>query len=253
MTGAGQQKTIRSGETETAHITNTYDFAPGSLIVTKTIAGPAAGQQGEIRIHTVCDGTALTPDFVLDPRTPAGDHVKPYDNIPAPTTCTITETADGHTSAVSVVVDKREQTVHVGAGEIVNAGISDTYGLVPGELAVTKTITGPAAGSQGQVVIHTVCGSTALTPDFVIPAGTREGVQSLIYKGIPTPADCVVTETTDGHTSTVSVDVTGSPARPATIPGGGAGAATISDTYSFTFGSLLVRKTIAGPGAGEQG
>ena len=137
-------------------------------------------------------------------------------------------------------------------GEIVDADISDTYGLVPGQLEVTKTIAGPAAGSQGQVVIHTVCNGAAL-PDFVIAAGTAAGNQSQIYSDIPAPADCVVTETTDGQTSTVSVVVTGSPQTPATIPGGGAGAAHISDTYSFTFGSLLVRKTITGPGAGQQG
>jgi hypothetical protein len=253
VTGAGQQVTIRSGQTETVHVTNTYSFAPGSLIVTKTIAGPAAGQQGAISIHTECNGTALTPDFVIDPTTPAGDHVKRYDDIPAPATCRITETADGSSHAVSVAVEGSGQTVSVGAGEIVTAGISDTYGLVPGELEVTKSITGPAAGSQGQVVIQTVCNGTPLTPDFVIPAGTAAGDQSHLYSGIPTPADCVVTETTDGRTGTVTVDVVGSPARPATIPGGGAGAATISDTYSFTSGSLLVRKTIVGPGAGQQG
>ena len=253
VTGAGQQVSIRSGETAMVHVTNTYNFAPGSLIITKTIAGPAAGQQGEIRIHTECNGTALTPDFVIGAGAAMGDRTQRYDDIPAPTNCTVTETADGHTSAVSVVVEGSGQMVHVGAGEIVNARLSDTYGLRPGQLEVTKTITGPAAGSQGQVVIHTVCNGTALTPDFVIPADTPAGVQSQIYSGIPTPADCVVTETMDGRTSTVTVDVTGSPARPATIPGGGAGAATISDTYSFTFGSLLVRKTIVGPGAGQQG
>ncbi len=252
VTGAGQQVTIPSDGSKTVDVTDTYHFAPGSLIVTKTIAGPAAGEQEEIRIHTECGGKALTPDFVIDPRTPAGDRSKRYDDIPAPTTCKVTETADGHTSAVSVAVQGSGQTVHVGAGEIVNAGISDTYGLVPGQLEVTKTITGPAAGSQGQVVIHTVCNGTPL-PDFVIAAGTPAGNQSHIYSNIPTPADCVVTETTDGQTNTVSVDVTGSPQTPATIPGGGAGAAHISDTYRFTFGSLLVRKTITGPGAGQQG
>ena len=93
---------------------------------------------------------------------------------------------------------------------------------MPGELEVTKTIDGPAAGSQGQVVIQTVCNGTALTPDFVIHPGTPAGAQSHLYTGISTPADCVVAETTDGGTSTVTVDVAGSPARPATIPGGGA-------------------------------
>ena len=59
-------------------------------------------------------------------------------------------------------------------------------------------------------MIHTVCNGTALTPDFVIPAGAPAGDQSQIYSPIPTPANCVVTETTDGHTSAVSAAVIGS-------------------------------------------
>ena len=93
-----------------------------------------------------------------------------YDHIRVPATCTVTETVDGHTSTVSVDVEGSGQTVSVPAGDIVEADISDTYGLVPGELEVTKSIAGPLAGQQGMVVIHTVCNGTALIPDFVIPA-----------------------------------------------------------------------------------
>ena len=219
VTGDGQQVTIPSGKSETVEVTDTYHHV-GSLLVRKTIAGPGAGQQGEITIHTECNGTALTPDFVIPAGTPAGDQTQQYDHIRVPAKCTVTETADGHTSAVSVVVEGSGQTVSVPAGDIVEADISDTYGLLPGQLEVTKTIAGPLAGQQGKVVIHTVCNGTALTPDFVIPAGTPAGDQSHIYSGIPTPASCVVTETTDGHTSTVSVVVTGSP-HTVTIPPGG--------------------------------
>ncbi len=84
MIGAGQQVTIPSGDSATAHITDTYDFVPGSLLVRKTIAGPGAGQQGEITIHTVCDGKALTPDFVIPAGTPAGDQTKQYDQHQRP-------------------------------------------------------------------------------------------------------------------------------------------------------------------------
>ena len=179
----------------------------------KTIAGPGAGQQSEIRIHTVCNGTALTPDFVIPAGTPAGDQTKQYDHIRVPATCTVTETVDGHTSTVSVVVDGSGQTVSVPTGDIVEADISDTYGLVPGELEVTKSIAGPLAGQQGMVVIHTVCNGTPLTPDFVIPAGTPAGDQSHIYSPVPTPASCVVTETMNGATSAVSAVVDRQPAH----------------------------------------
>ncbi len=250
VTGDGQVATIPSGKHETVHITDTYHEV-GSLLVRKTIAGPGAGQQGEIRIHTECNDKALTPDLVIPAGTPAGDQTQQYDGIRVPATCKVTETADGHTSTVSVVVEGSGQTVSVPAGDIVEADISDTYGLVPGDLEVTKSIAGPLAGQQGMIVIHTVCNGTALTPDLVIPAGAV-GNHSHVYTDVPAGASCVVTETQDGHTSAVSVVVTGSPHN-VTIPAGGAAAATITDTYGATPGSLLVTKTIAGPRAGLQG
>ena len=76
---------------------------------------------------------------------------------------------------MSVVVEGSGQTVSVPTGDIVEADISDTYGLLPGQLEVTKTIAGPLAGQQGTVVIHTDCNGTALTPDFVIPARGARG------------------------------------------------------------------------------
>ena len=250
VTGDGQDVTIPSGNHETVEITDTYTHV-GSLIVRKTIAGPGAGQEGEIRIHSVCDGTALTPDFVIPAGTPAGDQTRQYDHIRVPATCTVTETVDGHTSTVSVDVEGSGQTVSVPAGDVVEADISDTYGLLPGELEVTKSIAGPLAGHQGMVVIHTVCNGTALTPDFVIPAGAV-GDHSHIYSPVPTPASCVVTETMNGATSAVSAVVIGSP-HTVTIPAGGSGAAHFTDTYGPAPGSLLVTKTIAGSRAGQQG
>ena len=85
----------------------------GSLLVRKTIAGPAAGQQGQITIHSECHGKALTPDFVIPAGTPAGDQTMQYDNIRVPAKCTVTETVDGHTSTVSVDVVGSGQTVSV--------------------------------------------------------------------------------------------------------------------------------------------
>ena len=249
--GDGQPVTISSGESATVNITDTYDFVPGSLLVRKTIAGPAAGQQGAITIHTVCNGKVLTPDFVILAGTPTGVYTKQYDQIPVGATCTVTETADGHTSAVSVVVVGSGQKVTVPAGDIVEAEISDTYGLVPGQLEVTKTIAGPLAGQQGGVVIHTVCTPAANTPDFTIAAGAT-GVQSQIYSGISAGASCVVNETANGQTSAVTVAVKGSP-QTATIPAGGAAVASITDSYGAAPGSLLVTKTIAGALAGHQG
>ena len=75
------------------------------------------------------------------------------------------------------------QTLAVPARDVVVANILDTYYLAPpapGELTVTKTITGPAAGQQGAITISVTCGGAAL-PDFVIPGGTSAGTLARSY------------------------------------------------------------------------
>ena len=61
--GNGIVVTIPAGGTATIHLTDTYET--GLLVINKTITGFAAGQQGQVVIHTVCNGTALVPDFII--------------------------------------------------------------------------------------------------------------------------------------------------------------------------------------------
>jgi hypothetical protein len=252
--GNGQEVTIPAGGEKTVHITDTYRFVPGKLIVRKIIGGEAAGQQGEIVIRTECDGRHLTPDFVIPAGAHAGVHTisTPYNIEPTPATCTVTQTVDGHTATVSPPVTVGSgQKVHIGHGDSKEAVITDDYGLRPGELEVTKFITG-LAGQQGQIVIHTVCNGTALTPDFVIPAGTVGPVVMHRYTNIPTPANCTVTETSNGSTSTIVVHVTGS-GTTVHVPPGKSGAVEITDNVQHRPGELEVTKLITGPQAGHQG
>jgi Domain of unknown function (DUF5979) len=123
--------------------------------------------------------------------------------------------------------------------------------LPPGSLVVTKTIAGPAAGSQGRVVIHVACDDGVARDDFVVAAGTHAGTTSKAYAGIPEGTMCTVTETANGSVVGTDVVVTGD-GQQVTIPSGGSETVNVTDTYHHV-GSLLVRKTIAGPGAGQQG
>ena len=91
--------------------------APGSLLVTKTIAGPLAGQQGPITIHVVCNGTALSPDFVIGAGSAAGSVSHSFDGIPAGSVCTVTETADGGTTTVLAIVVGQRADRHRVRGE----------------------------------------------------------------------------------------------------------------------------------------
>jgi Domain of unknown function (DUF5979) len=211
-------------------ITDTYTLAPGSLRVAKAITGPFAGQQGPVTVHVVCDGTALSPDFVIPAATPAGMVFHSFDDIPAGSVCTVTETTDGSTSTVMVTVMGDNQQATVPAGGVVDVGLVDTYVDSPGVLTVTKQITGTAAGQEGEIGILVNCGEPVVQFSFIIPAGTPAGVQSRDFEGIPA-GTCTVTETSTGATSTVTVAVTGS-GQKVTLPSGGTATAHLTDTYT---------------------
>jgi hypothetical protein len=252
VTGNGQQVTVPAGGTVTVDVTDTYDQAPGSLVVSKLISGPAAGSQGPVTIHTICGGTALVPDFIIPGGSPANSYSRAYTGIPAGSSCVVSETADGHTSTVSVTVTGSGQQVTVPGGGTATAGLADTYHQIPGSLVVRKTVVGPAAGSQGPVTVHTVCDGTAMTPDLIVPGGSAAGTYSQAYNGLPAGSTCTVSETADGHTSTVTVTITGS-GQQVTVPAGGTATASLTDTYDQIPGSLVVSKLISGPAAGSQG
>ena len=97
---------------------------PGSLTVTKTIGGAAAGQQGEIRIDVSCNGVGLDP-FII-PAGTTGSPSKTYDNLLAGSTCTITETTDGSTATTGVVTVPAGPAT-ISPGSTVPAAISDEY------------------------------------------------------------------------------------------------------------------------------
>ena len=122
--------------------------------------------------------------------------------------------------------------------------------MTPGALIVRKTITGPGAGLQGEITIQPVCDGTAL-PALVIPAGTPAGFRSQLYPKLAAGTVCTITESGNGSNTAVSVVVTGD--DQVTVPPGGIVTAELTDTYNLNPGSLVVNKTIAGAGAGQQG
>src|SRR4029079_15928085 len=73
---------------------------PGSLVVTKTIAGPAAAQHGPILIVVTCNGTVVPPPLVIPAGAP-GALSQTYSPIAAGSVCTVLETQDRHTPDVT--------------------------------------------------------------------------------------------------------------------------------------------------------
>ena len=242
VTGDGQQVTIPAGGSETVDITNTYSAVPSpgpsSVLVTKTIAGPLAGHQGAVTIDVACNGTAQLPDFIIAARTPAGSYSQSFGPVPAGSVCTVTETADGATDTVSAIVSGNGESVTVPAGAVVPVNVMDVYERGPspapdvatGALRVSKIIAGPGAGQQGRVAILVACGDPLHTYAFLVPPHTRPGSVSRYFPGLPAGSRCAVTETANGHTSTVEA-VTTHRRRTVTIKANRTATVHITDTF----------------------
>ena len=225
--------------------------APGSLVITKTVAGPAAGKQDRVVIRATCDGTALVPDFTIPAGSAAGGYSQTYPDLPAGSTCTVEEVADGHTSTVAAEISGSGQKVVVPAGGPATVDLTDTYTDAPGTLVVDKSLTGDA-GAQGEVRVSVRCGGVDLAPELVVPAGTPAGTVSHEYTGLAAGTSCTVTETANGSTETIEVEVAGD-GQSVTIPAGGAAEASLVDRYHQVSGSIEVTKTVTGAAAGRQG
>ena len=237
------QVTVSAGGAATASLTDTYSDNPGTFVVSKTIAGPAAGRQGEITIISTCDGVQLEP-FVIPAGKDAGEVTRTYTGIAAGADCSAVETVDGHTDTVGVESAGGKESVVVPANGTATEKLADTYSDEEGSLIVEKTISGDAAGSQGAVTIQVSCDrGTPSLPDFDIGAGTGAGSVSKTYPGLPAGATCSVDETADGGTSTVHVDVTIGQ-REATIPAGDSVTLRLADVYGFTQPDLMVEKEL---------
>jgi hypothetical protein len=245
---------------QAVQISNTYSFVRGDLVVTKTIAGPAAAEHGGITISVECDANTPTPNTFDIPAGvigPAAALTHTFAGIPAGSRCTVSETADGATTQVAVVVTGSNQTATIQPGATSSIGITDTFTLRTGVLTVRKLIAGGAAGSQGAITLHAACtrdGAPSFAGDFVLPAGTPAGGHAHSFTGIPAGSSCEITEPATGAIpGTVSVATTNIPQTVAVPSAGEVTANEISDTYEFEPGSLLVTKTISGPQAGLQG
>jgi len=242
VTGDGQEVVVSAGGSESVHITDTYNHVSGptSLLVSKTIAGPLAGKQGPVTIQVVCNGTLLSPEFVIHASTPAGTVSQSYTGIPAGSVCTVTETADGATDAITATVSGNDQTATVPAGEVVPVNVMDVYERTAaaeqaptGNVRVTKTIAGPAAGQQGPIAILVACGGPLHDYAFVIPARHRAGSVSRDFPELPAGSRCTVTETRNGQTGTVIASTSGN-RRTVTVPANRGVTVHLTDTFIGT-------------------
>ncbi|PWB98280.1 thioester domain-containing protein [Homoserinimonas hongtaonis] len=247
VTTDAPQSVVMADEGAAVTVTNTVEFAPGSLNLVKAIAGGGAGSQDEISVTVSCV-SGLEDTFVVPAGSAAGDYTQTYAGLPAGDVCTVAELATGSNTIVEVTTDA-PITVTILPGAPVEARVTNTVEFRPGALNLTKVISGAGAGSQSQVTVSIVCDS-GLDETLVIPAGSAAGDYTQLYEDIPAGAECLITELESGANTVVEV-VVGDPVT-VTIEPAETVDAELINTVTFRPGALTVVKAITGPGAGLQ-
>lgn len=243
--------TITDGENVLA-VSNTVQYRPGALSVTKTIDGNAAGLQSEIVLDVVC-GSVLDTSVVIPAGSAAGTYGETLTDIPAGTECTVTESSTGATSEVTVEAGD-PVTVVIEPGATVSAGLANTVQYANGSLQVTKIVAGNGAGKQSASYLNVVCGNE-LEQVVRIPAGTLPGEYVEVFDGIPVGTECTVTEPTNGENGDVTVETI--LPYSVVIVSGETVNATVTNTYAVlgedtlakTGATATARVSLAGAGA----
>jgi hypothetical protein len=237
---------------------NTYPEAVGSLIVTKTIAGPAAGQQGAVNWTIDCGSNATV---TLPANATGTTTVVNLPKVTAGAKCTVTETDAGTGALLSVATTvgingAAATAANTATGTIVvnqttTIAFTNTYDRLTGSLQIEKITTGAGAGSQAAMTFTAACGGRSYGP-FNLPSGytsTYPVAPVTAITGLPAGVTCTVTETNTGAatgqsvTTTVSVNgsaaATGTSASGVTIVGNGTQVVTFTNNYGSSSTGLV--------------
>jgi Domain of unknown function (DUF5979) len=118
--------TIAAGRIAPVLFADVFTDAPGTLVVSKTIAGAGAGQQGQIAILVDCGEPLNQYAFIIAANAPAGTLSRSFPDIPAGLTCTVTETSNGDSTGVAVTVTGNGQKVAIPDAGTATATLTDT-------------------------------------------------------------------------------------------------------------------------------
>ncbi len=111
---------------------------------------------------------------------------------------------------MATVIGGNTHTATVAPATVIPVRFADLFTHSPGVLAVTKNITGTAAGTQGSIAILVDCGQSTSQFAILIPAKAPAGALSRSFNNIPAGSTCTVTELANGASGAVPVTTTGS-------------------------------------------
>ena len=223
---------------------------PASLTVTKTITGTGAAQHGPIAIVVDCG-----PENRSLIEVPAGGASPPplvLAGLPTPATCNLSELLDGATDTVDVTTTGLGE-VTLAPGDDTTVVVNDDYQPRPGELVLTKLISGDGAAQHGPIQLTATCSD-----------GTDRNIRHPCRRGItltrsPSRGSRLVPRAPSPNPSTAALPK--SPcrphrrcrSRPTPIPAGVTAQVVIMTSTRRNTGHLTVVKQISGPAADSRG
>ena len=224
------------GKVVDAAITDAYDFVPGTLTVTKTIAGPAAGLQAPINILVDCGGPQDEFAMRIPAGAPAGPVPQKFYGIPAGSECTVTEIDNGQSDTIGVVGVGGGQKVTIGAGSSATADLTDTFTALAVPTTTTTTTAPVSTTTTTPSVPRTTTPQvTTTTSPSAVTTTTSAAVTTSTTAAVVTPTTSATTATTSSVTTTTPSQVTSTTvptvttttsSSSVTLPETGAGAAT---------------------------
>jgi uncharacterized repeat protein (TIGR01451 family) len=260
----GSRTTVLQGQAYTVPLgTNAgYDvevrntYLAGQVAVSKTVAGAGGADFGDgpftVDLECTWQGQTLytTTFTIVDGQT---ETMAPL--FPKGTSCAIDETdAGGATTPAAGTAVVVPGPVGVQTVGLVTAGLTNRFDT--GSLKVVKQRTGASARyGAGPFQAQVVCtwdkpGATGLAiplPDGGLVDLTSGNGYEATVTGLIGRADCSVTETKTGGSTSQSVGTI----SPAAIPAGGTSTVTITNDYAT--GSLVIDKDRTGPGVASFG
>ena len=240
---------------------NSYTSEAGALVVTTEVGGQGAALRGTIGVDVSCsDGTEASAVYA------PGDPLTPLVVAPLPdgTSCTVVESPTGAGPDVDVVTTFAIEngvagvvplgttprvTVQVGGGLATGVTITNRYTAV-GSIEAVVSLSGPAVGQQGPIVVAIVCGGDRVAAE-VLPSGAT-GPLTVRVDRVPVGSSCAVVQVTDGSTSTVDAAVSGIPAGPVVVAAGTT-TVPIETVLTTAPGRFVVVTRITGPEADRRG
>ncbi|MEU6859870.1 DUF5979 domain-containing protein [Glycomyces sp. NPDC046736] len=213
-----REVTVDADEPVTLHAINV--LTAGSLEIVKEVTGDGADLYGtgpfEVELTCTFDtGMAVVPVQIPDGPVREFDVDEPtvYEGLPTGAECTAAETLTGGATEVTVSggIDDGPTVIVPEDDEV---GLTVTNRFDTGGLAVSKALTGTAAGDhEGDTFEFTLDCVRVVDGEAVpveIPGGpTREvtGAGEAAYADLPAGAQCTLTETGDGNAETTEITI----------------------------------------------